>query len=121
FGDSRAAENYESRGEAMAADIEDGLTVTVPRFHRAVLNARTIPDLPGELFKRTTMVYGKVFPGYSPGTLDTLNGKYFVIGNDKQCALYQDYLHSAVGQAATLYRLYPRDYWMTLPPNELRN
>jgi Zn-dependent M16 (insulinase) family peptidase len=121
FGDSRAASEYETRGEAMAADIEDGLAVQVPRFHRAVLNARTIPDLSKELYSRMNTVYGKALPGYAPGTLDTLNGKYFVIGNDKQCALYQDYLYSAVGQSATLYRLYPRDYWMTLPADELKN
>ncbi|HET7152767.1 MAG TPA: hypothetical protein VFJ29_03305, partial [Candidatus Kapabacteria bacterium] len=121
FSNSRAASDYETRGEGMASDIEDGLTVQVPRFHQAVLDVRTIPDLPKELYGRMDAVYGKALPGYAPGTLDTMNGNYFVIGNDKQCALYQDYLHSEVGQTATLFKLYPRDYWMTLPMDELRN
>jgi hypothetical protein len=35
-----------------------------------------------------------------------------VIGPPKQLAAYEDYLHAAVGKAATLHRLYPRDFWV---------
>jgi hypothetical protein len=35
-----------------------------------------------------------------------------VIGNAKQLAAYQEYLKAAVGKDATLYKLYPRDFWI---------
>ena len=35
-----------------------------------------------------------------------------MIGPEKQMAAYQDYLHAAVDKTATLYRLYPRDFWI---------
>ena len=56
-------------------------------------------------------VYGQVLPGYGPAVP---GGVYFVIGPAKQLDAYQEYLHAAVGKDATLHRLYPRDYWMTL-------
>jgi hypothetical protein len=58
-------------------------------------------------------VYGKVLPGY--GKLDP-GGVYFVIGPDKQLAAYQDYLHASVAKTATLYRIYPRDFWIPASP-----
>jgi hypothetical protein len=37
----------------------------------------------------------------------------FVIGPEKQMKAYEAYLKSAEGENTVLYRLYPRDYWMT--------
>jgi hypothetical protein len=107
---SRLATGYEERASAMAADLVDGLKPDVIRAFRGnVLAAAKRPDLTTMLFGRMESVYGKVLPGYGKLADD---GVYFVIGPDKQLAAYQDYLHAAVGKDATLYRLYPRDFWL---------
>ncbi len=109
--DSRVAIGFESRASAMASNLVDELTPDVVRaFRTRVLEAAKRPDLANELFGRMTTVYGKVLPGYSK--LDP-NGIYFVIGPEKQIAAYQDYLKSAVGKDAKLFRIYPRDFWLT--------
>jgi hypothetical protein len=37
---------------------------------------------------------------------------YFVIGNAKQLAAYQEYLHATVSKATQLFTIYPRDFWL---------
>jgi hypothetical protein len=108
--DSRVAIGFEQRASAMAANLVDGLTPEVVRaFRTRVLDAAKRDDLAATLFGRMEKVYGKVLPGY--GSLDP-DAVYFVIGPEKQMAAYQDYLKAAVGKTATLYRLYPRDFWL---------
>jgi Zn-dependent M16 (insulinase) family peptidase len=109
---SRAANSYESRASAMAADLADGQSPeVVKRFRTRILALAKRQDLTKVLFERMEGIYGKVLPGYGQH-LDN-DGVYFVIGPDKQLAAYQDYLHAAVGKDATLYKLYPRDFWIT--------
>ena len=94
----------------MAGDLVDGLTPEVIRAFRTRLLALAGRDgFADELAARMPRVYGRVLPGFGPAVAD---GVYFVIGPDKQLAAYQDYLHAAVGKAATLHRLYPRDFWI---------
>lgn len=108
---SRVANGYESRASAMASDLVDGLTPDVVKsFRTQVLAEAKRDDLATTLFERMPRVYGKVLPGLS--TLDP-KGIYFVIGPDKQLTAYQDYLHATIGKDATLYRIYPRDFWIT--------
>ncbi|HEU4614076.1 MAG TPA: hypothetical protein VFS15_18405, partial [Kofleriaceae bacterium] len=108
--DSRVAIGFEQRASAMAANLVDGLTPEVVRaFRTRVLDAAKRDDLAATLFDRMEKVYGKVLPGY--GSLDP-DAVYFVIGPEKQMAAYQDYLKGAIGKTATLYRLYPRDFWL---------
>jgi Zn-dependent M16 (insulinase) family peptidase len=108
---SRIANGYESRASAMASDLVDGLTPDVVRaFRTQVLADSKRDDLATALFERMPRVYSKVLPGM--GAIDP-KGIYFVIGPDKQLSSYQDYLHATVGKDATLYRLYPRDFWLT--------
>ncbi len=108
--DSRVAIGFEDRASAMAANLTDGVTPEIVKtFRQHVLDAAKKPGLAETLFSRMETVYGKVLPGY--GKLDQ-DGVYFVIGPEKQMAAYQDYLHAAVGKSATLYRLYPRDFWI---------
>ncbi len=110
---SRIANGYEARASAMAADLTDGVTpALVKTFRGKLLDASKRADLAQQLFGRMEKVYGKVLPGY--GKLDP-HGVYFVIGNDKQLAAYQDYLKAAVGKDAVLTKLYPRDFWITAP------
>jgi hypothetical protein len=109
--DSRVAIGFEARASAMAANLVDKLTPEVVKaFRTKVLEQTKRADLAKDLFGRMEAVYGKVLPGY--GKLDP-KAIYFVIGPEKQIAAYQDYLKSAVGKDAMLYRLYPRDFWLT--------
>jgi hypothetical protein len=113
FRGNRSASTYEGRGEAMAADIADGYTPDVVRkFRTAILNLRTTPKLADELFARMPDVYARVLPGSGVKAKDVADGVYFVIGPERQMALYEAYLKSTEGADTSLYRLYPRDFWM---------
>ncbi|HEX3253853.1 MAG TPA: hypothetical protein VHS05_30740 [Pyrinomonadaceae bacterium] len=111
---SRASSPYEARGEAMASNMADGITPeVVSRFRRAILEARKIPDLSAQLYQRKDKVYERVFPGYGMKGKDITGRNFFVIGPEKQMAAYEAYLKSVEGADTQLYRLYPRDFWLT--------
>jgi Zn-dependent M16 (insulinase) family peptidase len=115
FGEFRSASPYETRGEAIANDLADGLPPeTVSRFRRAILELRRDPKLMDELHKRMGQVYARVLPGYGVKSKDVEGGVFFVIGPEKQLALYEDYLKTVEGTDARVHRLYPRDFWMTV-------
>jgi Zn-dependent M16 (insulinase) family peptidase len=115
----RSADAYEGRGEAMAADLADGVTPElVSRFRRAILELRRSPKLAEELHQRMNDVYASVLPGYGTKAKTIAGGIYYVIGPDKQLKAYEDYLKSVEGTDTRLFRLYPRDYWMTLKETE---
>jgi Zn-dependent M16 (insulinase) family peptidase len=108
--DSRIASGFEGRASAMAANLVDGLTPDVVKtFRTKILELSRREDLATSLFDRLVPVYSKVLPGF--GSIDP-KATYFVIGPEKQMAAYQDYLRAAVGKTTTLYRLYPRDFWI---------
>lgn len=114
FAQFRSASEYEDRGEAMAADLADGVSPeAVRRFRRAVLELRATPNLADELYKRMGDVYATVLPGYGVKARDVRGGVFYVIGPEKQLKAYEDYLKNVEGSNVRLYRLYPRDYWMT--------
>jgi Zn-dependent M16 (insulinase) family peptidase len=113
FSGTRSAASYESRGEAMAANLADGLTPEiVTRFHQEILKLRNNPDLAKELFQRMAGVYAPVLPGLGVKTSAVNEGIYFVIGPEKQFAAWENYLKSVEGMDTTFYRLYPRDFWL---------
>lgn len=117
FNEFRAASTYETRGEAMAADLADGTTPELVRtFRQAILKLRATPDLSAELIKRTDTVYAKLLPGYDGHAHEVKGSVYMVIGPEKQLALYEQYLQTTEGSGAKLYRLYPRDFWITAFP-----
>ena len=119
FGDFRAASRYEARGEAIAADLADGLTPqAVAAFRKGILSLRDDPSLVGDVFDRMKDVYDDVLPGYGVRSSEVMNGVFFTIGPERQLSLYEDYLKSIDGDDAELQRLYPRDFWMPLPMNE---
>lgn len=110
----RSANDYEGRGEAMAADLTDGYTPElVKRFRTAVLELRKMPNLVSELYKRKDLVYEKILPGYGINPKEVEGGTFFVIGNEKQMTAYEAYLRSVYGENTKLFRVYPRDYWIT--------
>ena len=111
---SRASSPYEARGEAMASNMADGITPeVVSRFRRAILETRKIPDLSAQLYQRKDNVHERVFPGYGMKGKDIAGRNFFVIGPEKQMAAYEAYLKSVEGADTQLYRLYPRDFWLT--------
>jgi len=115
FQESRAASTYEARGEAMAGDVADGLKPEqVRQFRQAILALRKTPKLSDELYDRMAAVYARVLPGYDPQLKSVPGAVYFVIGPEKQFAAYDAYLKSRLGNDTRLYRLYPRDFWMTM-------
>jgi hypothetical protein len=103
------------RGEAMAADLADGLTPeAITRFRRALLELRRTPNLSAELFKRMGSVYARILPGYGVKARDVQGGIFYVIGPEKQITAYEQYLKTVEGPESQVYRIYPRDYWLTL-------
>ena len=98
----------------MAADLADGQTPErVRSFRHAVLNLRAEPNLSTELYKRMGAVYAAVLPGYGTRAKDVPGAIYFVIGPEKQIEVYEKYLKSVEGADARVFRLYPRDFWVT--------
>jgi hypothetical protein len=115
FSAFRSASSYESRGESMASDIADGMTPEVIRhFRQSILALRRDPKLADELFKRMNNVYARVLPGFGVKAGDVQGGVFYVIGPEKQITAYEQYLKSVEGADAVLYRIYPRDYWLTV-------
>lgn len=115
FAEYRSGSSFEERGEAMAADLEDGVTPdVVRRFRQGVLALRDSRDLFGEINSRMEYTYGQVLPGYGPKKSDVPDAIYFIIGPEKQFTSYEEYLRSTEGEA-TVYRLYPRDFWLVRP------
>jgi Zn-dependent M16 (insulinase) family peptidase len=113
FDGTRSSLAYETRGEAMANDLADGLTSeVVTRFHQAVLDLRKAPNLAEELFQRMNGLYARVLPGMGVKAKDVAGGTYFAIGPEKQLAAYEEYLKHSEGAEARVHRLYPRDFWL---------
>ncbi len=103
----------------MANDIADGIPPeTVRKFREAILALRSTPNLSDELFKRMNAVYARVMPGLGAKAGGVQGGVYYVIGPEKQLAAYEQYLKTVEGTDARLYRIYPRDYWMSLSDAE---
>ncbi|HXB70828.1 MAG TPA: hypothetical protein VNY05_21520 [Candidatus Acidoferrales bacterium] len=113
FDGTRSSLAYETRGEAMANDLADGLTAeVVTRFHQAVLDLRKTPNLGEELFRRMKGLYAKVLPGMGVKAQDVAGGVYFAIGPAQQLAAYEEYLKQVEGADARVHWLYPRDFWL---------
>lgn len=112
---SRAANPYESRGEAMASNLADGITPEmVTKFRRGLLELRKMPNLTEELVKRKDKVYETILPGYGVKGKDIAGANYFVIGSEKQMVAYDAYLKTTNNADTPLYRIYPRDFWLPL-------
>ncbi len=116
FLSSRAADDYNYRGEAMAENIVDGITPdAVKRYRSGMLELRKAPGFYDSLYTRKERVHGRVLPGYgNPAAQDMkdFDAVFFVIGPEKQLSTYEEYLKQVEGADTKLYRLYPRDYWV---------
>lgn len=113
FGFSRAPSRYEQRGQAMAADLTDGFTPEKVRSHReTVLALQDDPDLYKKLKARMEQAYGPVLIGYGAPLSQSRDGNFFLIGPEKQFKSLEEYI-AQVESPETVYRLYPRDFWLT--------
>jgi hypothetical protein len=113
FGASRAAGPYIRRGEAMAADLADGMgPERVRAYRRQVLALRDRPDLAPALAARMGEVYGQVITGLGPSLAESEDGNFFLIGPEEQFESLEKYI-AAVEEPVTVERLYPRDFWLT--------
>ena len=112
FGRSRAAAGYESRGQAMAADITDGFGPDRVRdFRGEVLNLRGWGELMPDMQDRLDEVYGSVLIGYGKPLSESPDGIFFLIGPETQFESLEAYIAS-VEEPQTVHRLYPRDFWL---------
>lgn len=111
---ARASRGFEYRAEKMAADLVDGQPPDMVRaFRTKILALAAKPDFAKTLFDRMPRVYGHVLPGLTKlAPPETRHDVPFVIGNAKQLAAQQAYLHEVIGKAAQLVILYPRDFWL---------
>jgi Zn-dependent M16 (insulinase) family peptidase len=113
FGETRAAGTYEARAEGIANDLADNQPPDqVRKFRQSILELRKDPQLGEKLFDRKDAVYGRWLPGYNVKGADVPDAIYFTIGPDRQLDAWEGYLKGVEGPETTLYRLYPRDFWM---------
>ncbi len=110
FGENRAGQTYETRGETMAADLADGLTPDQVRaFRQSILDLRNDPGLGAKLFDRKDAVLARGLPGWSGDWKPTAGAVYVTIGPEKQLDAWDAYVKTF---GFKLVRLYPRDFWM---------
>jgi hypothetical protein len=57
-------------------------------------------------------VYGPVLIGYGPRLAENEDGIFFLIGPQPQFESLERYIEETEGRQ-TIYRLYPRDFWLT--------
>ncbi len=114
FGEFRSSQTYETRAEAMAANLADGMPPDeVRKFRESILELRKDPKLGDLLFDRRDAVYARAIPEYSTSVhaRDVANAQYFAIGPDKQLDAFDRYIRAAEPDTR-LFRLYARDFWM---------
>jgi Zn-dependent M16 (insulinase) family peptidase len=111
FTDFRSASTFSRRGEAMAADLADGITPeTVARFKRLLLETAREKDALARMMARVPDVIGRVLVGYGPTLAETPEALGFIIGPEDLIAKYEAFLKEQ-GECERLIRLYPRDFW----------
>jgi hypothetical protein len=93
----------------------------VARFRKHIMTLKDAPDFYEKIQSRMENVYGLVLPGYGPSAADAVTNaeaNYFMIGPESQMQSYESYLRKEEGNI-TLYRIYPRDYWLTIQPKPI--
>ncbi len=112
FGRSRAAAGYESRGQAMAADLTDGFgPERVRDFRGQVMDLRGWGELLPDMQSRLDAVYGSVLIGYGEPLSESRDGVFFLIGPEPQFESLETYI-ATVEEPQAVHRLYPRDFWL---------
>jgi hypothetical protein len=109
---TRSAHSYESRGAAIAVDLDEDLGPDVIRtFREALLALRDDADLAKLVGDRVPVVYGEVLPGLGTPSASVDGGVFFTIGPESQRALLEAHLRAVEGDDVVVHALFPRDYW----------
>ena len=113
FGFSRSPDRYESRGEAMAADLADAVTPDKVRaFRQQILNfKKDHRDFYQIARDHMQQAYGPVLIGYGAPLANSPDGNFFLIGPEPQFESLERYIATAESPQP-IYRLYPRDFWL---------
>lgn len=111
-GASRAADRFESRARAQAADLEDGLTPErIAAQRRALLALAREPGLQAELLRRRTAVLGRVLPGLGPTAREHHDAVHLVIGPERLLGEWEELIaRSEPGERVA--RIWPADLWL---------
>jgi hypothetical protein len=97
----------------MANDLTDGFTPEVVKnYRKRILEMKTKENLYEELKSRMEDAYGSVLIGYGKPLKESREGNFFLIGPEPQFISLENYIKS-VEEEQTVYRLYPRDFWLT--------
>ncbi|MFH2036333.1 MAG: hypothetical protein ABIJ45_08020, partial [Candidatus Zixiibacteriota bacterium] len=114
FGYSRAPSRYESRGYEMAKDLVHNRTPEkISNFRQRVLNYKNEEGVYFDIKTHLEDAYGPVLIGYGQPLSESHDGNFFIIGPEAQFESLEKLIETEEGKQ-TVYRLYPRDYWITL-------
>ncbi len=114
FGYSRAPDRYEARGVGIANDLTDGVTPEKVRaFRRKILEYKNKDGLYENIVSHMEEAHGPVFIGYGRPLVESKDGNFFIIGPEPQFESLEKYIEQNEGKQ-TVYRLYPRDFWLTM-------
>ncbi len=114
---SRAPGQYDSRGLSMASSLADGVGPEVQRAYRTkLLQVAKEENIYAKLKEHMADVYGQVLIGYGPKAAQCNDGVYFLIGPETQFESLEELIDNSEGDQK-VYRLYPRDYWITAGAN----
>ena len=115
FGDYAGDESFSTRGARIAGDVLDGLEPDgVRAFKTEVLAVARAADAPERLARRIPQVLGQVLVGAGGKVAAGPARVALVAGPTRLLDRYQTFL-AENGEATTLPRLYPRDFW---PPEK---
>jgi hypothetical protein len=112
FSESNAPSTYEERGDALAADLQDGFTPEViSNYRKAVLAMRKDPKAAKEIWKRMEKVYGRVLIGYGEKKQVRDGTMLLLIGPEHQIVSMEKLIKATEGEKKVA-RIFPRDFWI---------
>jgi hypothetical protein len=112
FNDYRAAQDFSSRGAALADDLRNGdRPETVRAFKSALLRLAREPGTLDAVRARFQTTLGRILVGLPGGKVSASpEAAAFFIGPEEQIKRYEDFVRER-GEATRVIRLYPRDFW----------
>ncbi|MBI5246896.1 MAG: insulinase family protein [Elusimicrobia bacterium] len=111
FNGYRAAQDFSSRGAALADDLRDGNRPEVVRaFKSALLRLAREPGTLDAVRARFQPALGRVLIGLPGGKVARPGASAFFVGPEELIKRHEDFLKER-GEASRVIRLYPRDFW----------
>ena len=112
FNEYRAAQDFSSRGAALADDLRSGNRPEVVRaFKSAILQLARAPGTLAAVRGRFQAALGRVMVGLPGGKVSASpEAAAFFIGPEVLIKRYEDFVRER-GEAERVIRMYPRDFW----------